>query len=431
MSTTLPGSAVGGTLYLDNNRNGQLDAGESRVAGQQIFIDLNFNQTADAGEPSMLTNADGTYRFDDVQAGPLAVIARSGFRQSFSNPAGGIRWFTLFACGTDRLNENFGLRTIGPKITGTIFRDDNANGTQDNAEPVVQGQAVYLDLNNDGIKQEAEPGTASGLNGRYLFEDVALGTAVVRLDSSDCYDQVSPGGNAPRVVNVVGETDVDNVNFGVQGDELGTQNIVRGTMYNDNNRNGSNDFGDTPAPGLQVFVDYNFNNVADADEPSMLTMADGTYEFVDVRSGPVAIVARSGFRQAFSNPTSGVRYFTLFDCGSTREGQDFGLRTIGVNVTGSIFEDLNSNGSKDASEMGVAGVGVYYDLNLNGSYDENEPTTASNFEGNYLFSDVPIGSGGVGVFASDCVLPLNGGYRSFPVTGLSNITGIDLGVRIV
>jgi len=429
LSGSLLGSAVGGRLYLDNNANNSFDAGDVAAPGLQVFVDYNMNNVQEADEPTTLTAADGTYRFEDVRSGPLAVVARTGFRQSFLNPSNGVRYFTLFDCGQDRLNENFALKRTGVKVMGTLFRDDNSNGTRDGSEPTIAGQAVYLDLNNNGTKEPSEPGTASGTNGRYQFEDIQPGPITVRLDQSDCYTQVSPAGNAPRVVNVGEDVDTDNVDFGVQGDELGTQNIVRGTLYNDANKNGFRDAGEAPEPGLQVFVDYNMNGSQEADEPTMLSNADGTYEFTGVRSGPLAMVARSGFRQSFTNPSNGVRFFTLFDCGSVRDGLDFGLRQTGVQVTGQVFDDANLNGIKDPGEGGINGQGVYFDLNLNGSYDVNEPTTASGNGGGYLFSDVSVGNGAVGLLPSGCFSPTTVAYRTFFVTGLNDVSGIDFGAR--
>jgi len=429
LSGSTTGSAVAGRLYIDANTNGVFDAGELPGAGLQVFVDYNMNNQREIGEPTTLTAADGTYAFQDVRSGPLALVARSGFRQTFTNPAGGTRYFTLFDCGQDRLSENFGLRTTGPKVQGTLFRDDDADGIRDAAEPFVQGQAVYLDLNNNGVQDANEPGTASGTNGRYLFSDVNTGPLVVRLGASGCYTQVSPAANAPRVINVAEDIDTDGIDFGVQGSELGTENTVRGTIYNDTNENGQRDAGETGQAGLQVFVDYNMNDIQEVDEPTILSGPDGQYEFSNVRSGPLSVVARSGFRQTFSNPAAGRVFFTLFDCGSVRDNLNFGLKTVGVRVTGQVYDDANSNGVRDPSEHGLDGQGVFLDVNNNGAFDINEPTTGTGNGGFYLFSNVKVGNTGVGLLPSGCFSPTTVGYRGFGVTGLNDVTGIDFGAR--
>ncbi len=52
---------ITGTIFLDTNRNGRLDAGENKLAGRTVFADYNFNGRLDVGEASALTDATGAY----------------------------------------------------------------------------------------------------------------------------------------------------------------------------------------------------------------------------------------------------------------------------------------------------------------------------------------------------------------------------------
>ena len=61
-------------------------------------------------------------------------------------------------------------------------------------------------------------------------------------------------------------------------------------------------------------------------------------------------------------------------------------------ISGTIFNDANSNAKQDGSEAGIAGVEVYNDTNNNGKLDSGEPTTVTDSHGNYIFTDLIAGN---------------------------------------
>ena len=65
-------------------------------------------------------------------------------------------------------------------------------------------------------------------------------------------------------------------------------------------------------------------------------------------------------------------------------------RTLLSSISGTVFNDLNQNGVRDAGEAGLGGVGIYIDYNADGKYNEGEPLTMSDAGGNYSFA-VPAG----------------------------------------
>jgi hypothetical protein len=60
----------------------------------------------------------------------------------------------------------------------------------------------------------------------------------------------------------------------------------------------------------------------------------------------------------------------------------------GVTLTGTKFDDLNSNGLKDAGEGPIAGVTIFIDANHNGILDAGERSTVTDASGNYTFYGV-------------------------------------------
>ena len=64
-----------------------------------------------------------------------------------------------------------------------------------------------------------------------------------------------------------------------------------------------------------------------------------------------------------------------------------------TNLSGTIFDDANSNGVPDGSEAGLGGWTVYDDINNNGVLDPPAYTTVSSSFGTPL--TIPDGSGNV------------------------------------
>ncbi len=64
-------------------------------------------------------------------------------------------------------------------ISGTIYFDRNQDNQQEKGEDPIEGVIVYVDQNNDGLRNSDEPATITDENGRFLFdESVATGDAV-------------------------------------------------------------------------------------------------------------------------------------------------------------------------------------------------------------------------------------------------------------
>ncbi len=67
-------------------------------------------------------------------------------------------------------------------VTGRVFQDDNADGVYDGNDVPLAGRTVYLDLNDDGVREANEPAATTSSTGTYTFASVAPGvTGAVRL----------------------------------------------------------------------------------------------------------------------------------------------------------------------------------------------------------------------------------------------------------
>jgi GH25 family lysozyme M1 (1,4-beta-N-acetylmuramidase) len=61
-------------------------------------------------------------------------------------------------------------------------------------------------------------------------------------------------------------------------------------------------------------------------------------------------------------------------------------------ISGTLYVDMNSNGTLDSGETGLAGRSVYLDANNNGTRDTGETQTTTNASGLYTFSNLPEGA---------------------------------------
>ncbi len=87
-------SEIHGVNFEDLNGNHLRDVGEPGVEGVTVFVDLNRNNQLDADEPRTLTAADGSYAFTGLAAGAYVVreMVPADYVQTFPQTVNGILW---------------------------------------------------------------------------------------------------------------------------------------------------------------------------------------------------------------------------------------------------------------------------------------------------------------------------------------------------
>src|SRR3954451_22352079 len=63
---------------------------------------------------------------------------------------------------------------------------------------------------------------------------------------------------------------------------------------------------------------------------------------------------------------------------------------LSTSVQGTVFNDVNGNGARDAGEPGLAGWTAYLDPNANSVLDPGEPAAATDAAGHYLFDTTGV-----------------------------------------
>jgi len=120
-------------------------------------------------------------------------------------------------------------------------------------------------------------------------------------------------------------------------------------------------------------------------------------------------------------------------------GQEPWILDSSGSITGSVFNDSNNSGVQSPGDVPMAGVTVYIDGNNDGVLDSGDPTTTTDANGNYVFTDLQPGSYTVReilptgwrrttpIDAQLSVRVLFGGAAAGPVFGNVQISTIPLG----
>jgi len=175
-------SSVGGEIFFPQGYNRVLS--ESSVA---IFLG-EVGQPAGAlgvamGNPGM----SNLYELPDLPAGEYYVFAvADGLAMFVSDP------FTLGADSTFVQDIVFDYDFVGGRISGYVWRDLNGNGAWDEGEPPLANRKVYLDDDNDGVKDPGERGTPTDANGYYVFDQLAPRSYNVRQDIPPGWQETFP-----------------------------------------------------------------------------------------------------------------------------------------------------------------------------------------------------------------------------------------------
>ncbi|MCZ2342684.1 MAG: carboxypeptidase regulatory-like domain-containing protein [Bacteroidales bacterium] len=394
--------SLAGSVYFDANNSGIRDAGETGIAG--VTVTLNGTDVdGNAVSRTTTTAADGSYRFTDLPAGTYVVTEPTqpiGYADGLEQvgTAGGViqpDQFTHVNIGGGVHAAGYHFGELGVPVSGTVFYDQNRDGSINPGEMGIPGVVVEL-VDENGVVVAT---TTTGPDGSYEFPNVPPGNYTVRETQPTGYGDSTPS-NQPIAVN---GTPVTGVNF---GDTLST---VSGAVYVDTNNNGVRDGGEVGIGGVVVTLtgtDAAGNPIA----KTTTTGADGSYIFTELpASGPNGytvseptqpagyldgseVYGPSGLVVPASSGGPDVITPLVVAAGTDVPGNTFG-ELVPLNpgtgaISGTVYIDTNQNGTLDPGEVPLAGVTVA----LTDGMGNEIATTTTDANGNYLFPNVPPGN---------------------------------------
>ncbi len=427
------GGSVGDTVWSDANRNDLQDAGEPGVAGVAVGL-LHGDGTAvldPTGNPeTAVTDAGGHYRFAELDPGDYQVAfalpggnervkAKAGgddTTDSDADPVSGITHSFTLSAGSDITTVDAGLRPLIGAVGGMVWQDANGNGLADAGENPIPNAKVDL---IDGAGNVAAT-TATGTDGHYRFDNVSVGTYVLKFDRTTL-----PAGSgfttqgAARTSEQGSDADPIDGSAGPVHIGAGTADLswdagvvaqvhVSGSVWIDDG-NGHRDASEPAVPGAPVVL----VDTAGAQVALASTDAAGSFSFDGIAAGKYSLTLGSlPVGDQYTTASTGGSEIdpatgrtALFDvaAGSTA-AHSIGIVQPRASFAGNVWIDEDGNTLFGPDETAVSGEAVTV------TTGSGAPVTAvvTDSAGHYVIGGLP-----------------GGDYRLRfgPVTGLERVAG--------
>lgn len=471
LSFTESSASIGNRVWLDEDADGDQDAGEDGIGGVIIYLCRANAAPCNAATAVRLetTDANGGYLFEGlpildyivaVETSSLPVNLAS--HPTYDEDSGTVipdnqTNVSLIRADDEHLTADFGYNWNDSPETQTppsgavgsigdrIWMDADGDGVQDANEAGINSVTVnlYTDPDGDSIFDTLVATTSTDENGNYNFDGLVSGAYVVEVNpltlpagvvwtqtgDPDEFAQVATAADhrtTDPVILAPGDVFV-NADFGYQGDAANTHSIGD-TIFLDVNADGLINVGEPGIDNVTVtLLDSAGNPIAQT-----VTDANGQYIFSGLPDGIYSVVVTDTNNVLASLVPSSDPDATLDNkstvnlLGNDNLSQDFGYKplrhTAGAGLIGdTIFMDINGDGVQTSNEQGIEGVIVELIDTTVGSPTEGYPIARSvtDENGNYYFGNLPDGNYSVVVDIS--TLPNSG-------IGMTNTADPDGGV---
>jgi len=372
-SVSLVKSSIAGRAYIDSNNNGAIDSGENGISGVTITL-TGHDVFGNAVSRTATSDASGNYLLDNLEQADA-----TGYTLTETQPSGysdGLETVGTAASGT--LPGGTVSATVGSNTITGVKLDKNQTASGYNFGELrlnTLAGTVFVDVNNDGIKQAGEAGisgvtltltgtdargasvnttTTTNASGAYTFSNVLPGSYTITETQPSTYgDGIDTAGTlgGSAAVNdqisgiTVAATNGTGYNFAERPASLG------GQVWRDANRNGTLDGGETGISGVTISLSGTSTLGATVTRTTT-TDAGGQYSFADLPAGTYTVTETqpTGFGSSTPNSLAGI---ALAAAGSST-GNNFGDTT--AQLSANVFFDRNANGVSDGSDTPIAGV---------------------------------------------------------------------------
>ncbi len=387
------------TLNFANFRYGRIRgsvhvdiAGDSIIAGDPVIPGWTVRLTQGTSTRDVKTGIDGEYLFSNVDAGSYIVQEIEAVSAVQTYPRVSMpnvviqKTARCYKVTIDTSGEfddalDFGVST--GCVTGTVFGDQNGDGLREDGETGVANVVIHL-------QGKATDSTTSDALGNFYFVGLDTGSYSVSEDLPSGWIRTcpkSPGWYSFKLTT--SSRYRPNNDFGNF-----QQGVIGGTLYYDRDANYQRDPRDVGLAGWKVYLSGTLRD-------SSVTATDGSYRFAGLPLGLywVKIKRQSGWMQ--TNPPDSV--MVTVTSGGSFPQTDFGVTGL-AKISGTVRSDLNRNGVRDPSDVGIPGVRLIAQI------QSRIDTTLSDSTGAYQFSNL-----GPGVYTIRRNFP-SGWLHTFPIT---------------
>ncbi|MDB5327191.1 MAG: Cna B-type [Phycisphaerales bacterium] len=270
------------------------------------------------------------------------------------------------------------LGTKASARPATSLRPATIRGTVADDTGLLPGVTVYIDDNGNNQLDAAERRTLTDGDGAFALTNLPQGLHRLRTTLA--------GGPQAAVALPAGD-DVT-VALTVSANASPTA-ALNGLAWDDADRDGYRDAGESLLVGRTVYLDLDNDGVAEAGEPMAVSDGNGAFTFTDLAAGTYTarLVLDTG------DVATTLALPVTLAAGESAANVSLGVAhppAVG-SITGTLFDDANLNGVRDAGEAAQTFRDVYADLNGNGQFDNGEPTTLTAADGTYLLTRLQPG----------------------------------------
>ena len=170
--------------------------------------------------------------------------------------------------------------------------------------------------------------------------------------------------------------------------QVATAPGVYGLVFDDSNGNAARDGGEPGLTGITVFIDNDNSGTITPGDLTTTTGGGGVYSFEGLSPGTYVVrtIAPAGRRLTLP----GAGFYSAVVGTEPVVNQNFGY--VNPRVAGMVYDDVNDNGVKDATEVGKSGVTVYLDLDDSGTLNGSEPSVVTGTDGAYALGGLDDGA---------------------------------------
>ena len=352
-------------------------------------------------DPPLSVNPGGPYGADEGT--PFAVAASAAYG---GGQVAGYAWDAQYR------DRTFTADAAGPAATLTV-PDDRSPArvvlrvtTSDGLEALVPVEAAVANVaprvTRLSVPDLVVKGASTSVWGVFADPGADTWTASFRSSADGISTPATVNSSKtfsatrtfPRGVTTVTATVLDDE--GAAGSASATLRSVDilGTVFKDADDDGVYLTPDRPWPGLTVYLDRDDDGVADPAEERSVTDESGRYWFSGLGSVTYSVrllTTPPGWRYSTAAGARGRATVSS----TTGARLNFGLSRQ-ARITGTVFNDINHNGVRDAAEGAVTGPGAfpYADLDNDGRWDPHEPQARADpaAAGKYVIANLAPGT---------------------------------------
>ncbi|MGH7177475.1 MAG: SdrD B-like domain-containing protein, partial [Tepidisphaeraceae bacterium] len=193
-----------------------------------------------------------------------------------------------------------------------------------------------------------------------------------------------------------------------------TMASISGTVFDDLDGDGVRDSGEPGLGSATAFIDANNDGKLGDGETNVTSSSSGSYRFSNLNSGTYRVRLDVPNGRRLTTPGTASFNITLA-AGEQSSSNVFGSTTMAI-LRGTVFEDTDGDGVKDANEQGMEGVIVFIDKDNDGVFDAAERSRVTTSTGAYRFTNLAPGTYNIRI------APTSGFSQTAPPGGLFRLT---------